>query len=101
MDRRKQLHSELLTIGVASVHFQPPPNVHLVFPSIVYRRKSIDTISADNRSYKNQTLYQLELIDPNPDTPFVDDLLEKFSMIKHVNNFKSDNLNHDVFDLYY
>lgn len=101
MDRRKLLHDELKTLGAASVHFQPPPSVNLVFPSIVYRRKSTDTISADNINYKKHTLYQVEIIDADPDTDLVDKMLDKFSMCKHVNNFKSDNLNHDVFDLYY
>lgn len=101
MDRRKQLHSELLTIGVQAVHFQPPPSVHLVYPCIVYTRKSTDTVSADNRSYKNMAMYQIELIDPDPDTPYIETILEKFNMIKHVNNFKANNLNHNVFNLYY
>lgn len=100
-DRRKLLHLELVALGTQAVHFQPPPSVKLIYPCIVYRRKSTDSIAADNRNYKNQTLYQIEVIDPNPDTPYVSSLLNSFSMIKHVNNFKSDNLNHDVFDLYY
>ena len=101
MDRRKQLHLKLVALGTQAVHFQPPPSVKLVFPCIVYRRKSTDSIAADNRNYKNIPLYQIELIDPNPDTPYVDSLLNSFSMIKHVNSFPADNLNHYVFDLYY
>ena len=100
-DRRKLLHLELVALGTQAVHFQPPPSVKLIYPCIVYRLKSTDSIAADNRNYKNMKLYQIELIDPNPDNTYVDSLLNSFSMIKHVNTFIADNLNHYIFDLYY
>lgn len=101
MDRRYELHEELLTLGARKTLFQPSPSVQLEYPAIIYTRKSTYTTNADNKVYKGHRLYQIEVIDPNPDTPFVDALLNKFQMIKHVNNFKTSNLNHDVFDLYY
>ena len=101
MDRRHKLHEELLTLGASKTLFQPPPSVQLTYPAIIYTRKSTYTTYADNYAYEAPTFYQVEVIDPNPDTPLVSALLNKFQMIKHVNNFKSSNLNHDVFDLYY
>lgn len=101
MDRRYDLHEELLTLGARKTLFQPPPSVQLEYPAIIYTRKSTYTTNADNKVYKGHRLYQIEVIDPNPDTPLIDALLNKFQMIKHVNNFKTSNLNHDVFDLYY
>lgn len=104
MARRHKLHDELCTLkefGIKKVLFQPPPSVQLEYPAIIYTTKSTYTTNADNKVYTGHRFYQIELIDPDPDTPFIDKLLEMFPMIKHVNNFKTSNLNHDVFDLYY
>lgn len=107
MARRLKLHDELvamnteLQLGVKKILFQPPPSVKLEYPAIIYKRKSTFTTNADNLNYSGHTLYQIEVIDPDPDTPIVSALLNKFKMIKHVNNFETSNLNHDVLDLYY
>lgn len=101
MDRRYELHEALLTLGAKKTLFQPSPSVKLEYPAIIYTRKSTYTTNADNLIYKGHRLYQIEVIDPDPDTPLIDALLNKFQMIKHVNNFKTSDLNHDVFDLYY
>lgn len=107
MDRRHKLHDELKALnaekelGVKTILFQPPPSVQMEYPAIIYTRKSTYTTNADNYTYTGTTFYQIEVVDPNPDSPIVPALLNKFQMIKHVNNFKVSNLNHDVFDLYY
>ena len=101
MTRRQKLHTELLTLGAKKTLFQPPPDAHLEYPAIVYTRKSTFTLAADNKNYTGHTYYQIEVIDANPDSTLVAALLDKFQMIKHVNNFKTNNLNHDVFNLYY
>lgn len=101
MDRRHNLHEELVSLGAKKTLFQPPPSVQLEYPAIIYTTKSTYTTNADNKVYTGHRFYQIELIDPDPDTPLIDALLNKFSMIKHVNNFKTSNLNHNVFDLYY
>lgn len=101
MGRRHKLHEELESLGAKKTLFQPPPSVQLEYPAIIYTIKSTYTTNADNRVYTGHRFYQIELIDPDPDTPLIDALLNKFKMIKHVNNFKTSNLNHNVFDLYY
>lgn len=105
MDRRHELHDEIVALatefGVKKVLFQPPPNVQMVYPAIVYSKKSTYTTNADNKVYTSDRFYQVTVIDGDPDTPLIDALLNKFQMIKHVNNFVESNLYHDVFDLYY
>lgn len=107
MGRRHKLHDELkamnaeLELGVKKILFQPPANTQLEYPAIVYTRKSTYTTNADNLNYTAHAFYQIEVIDPDPDSPIIPALLNKFKMIKHVNDFKTSNLNHDVFDLYY
>ena len=41
MDRRYDLHEELLTLGAKKTLFQPPPSVQLEYPAIIYTRKSV------------------------------------------------------------
>ena len=101
MTRRQKLHTELKALGARKTLFQPPPDVLLEYPAIIYTRKSTYTMAADNKNYTGTTYYQIEVIDPDPDSTLVAALLDKFQMIKHVNNFKTNNLNHDVFNLYY
>lgn len=101
MTRRQKLHTELKALGARKTLFQPPPDVLLEYPAIIYTRKSTYTTAADNKNYTGHTYYQIEVIDPDPDSTLVAALLDKFQMIKHVNNFKTNNLNHDVFNLYY
>ena len=101
MTRRQKLHTELLKLGARKTLFQPPPNTLLEYPAIIYTRKSTFTMNADNKNYTGHTHYQIKVIDPDPDSALVPALLNKFQMIKHVNNFKANELNHDVFDLYY
>lgn len=101
MDRRLQLQTLLEEIlGSDEVHFQPPPEVTMVYPAIVYGRDGASRISADNAGYRRVQRYQVTLIDRNPDNPAV----EKLGLLPRcsdVRSFKADGLNHDVFELYY
>lgn len=102
MDSRLELHSKLLELMEGNnVYFQPPESIKLQYPCIVYSRRSGNTKYADNYPYKYKTEYQLTLIDKDPDTKFVTKLAMAFPMIRHSNFFVSENLNHDVFALFY
>lgn len=81
-------------------YFQPPPNVELKYECIVYERSKIQATHADNRPYLLHDRYQLTLIYEDPDS----DLPRKIAslpMCAHDRHFTADNLNHDVFTLYY
>lgn len=80
-------------------HFQPPPNVKLVYPAIVYNLQDIPTIRADNRLYKYDRLYTLTLMDKRPNSPLVDKLME-LSTIEFDRSFRSGDLNHWVYTIY-
>lgn len=101
MANRTDLQTTLETIlGSRNVYFQPPESVKLKYPAIVYERDDIHKVNADNQLYFREHRYSVILIDKNPDSEFVDKLiaLPKCSFSRH---FVSDNLNHDVFELYY
>lgn len=102
MGRRLNLHEELCEVlGSKRVYFQPPENVKLEYPCIIYSRSSIDTRYANNKVYRYTYAYELMVIGDDPDETISDALLNHFSMIRHGRHFVSDNLNHDTFILYY
>lgn len=101
MDRRLQLQNLLMSIlGSNNVYFQPPASVRLEYPCIVYTRKNIDQIKADNIDYVRHTQYTVTLIGQNPESDIVDKILD-IPYCRYDRFFASNGLNHDVFSLYY
>lgn len=101
MGQRLLLHEKLKSVmGANLVYFQPPANVQMKFPCLVYERSRADTKFADNRPYLHKTRYTLTVIDRNPDSEFLDPISE-LPMCVHRTFFTADNLNHDVYDIYF
>ena len=100
--RRLELHEKLIDIlGSRNVYFQPPSNVQMKYPCIVYQRSTGDTQFADNVGYKFTKRYQIILIDKNPDNNEVINKLTMLPMCTYDRHYTADNLNHDTFNLYY
>lgn len=70
------------------------------YPCIVYRRTDIDTSFADDNPYICNKRYQVTVIDPNPDS-LIPDKVVKLPKCSFDRHFTADNLNHDVYNLYY
>jgi hypothetical protein len=87
-------------LGSRNVYFQPPASVHMKYPAIVFSRGGIDNIHANDAVYNQFYPYEVTVIDPHPDSEIVKKI-SKLPMCKWNRHFKSDNLNHDVFTLYY
>lgn len=87
-------------LGSRNVYYQPPESIKMKYPAIVYSRKNIDNLHADNSVYKQSNAYELTVIDKNPDSEIVEKI-SRLSTCKFDRHYKSDNLNHDVFTLYY
>lgn len=94
-----QKHLEAI-LGSRNVYFQPPESVHMQYPAIVYSRNRIENEHADNLVYKNDTSYTVIVIDKNPDSEIVAHV-SNLPLCRHERHYTSDNLNHDVFTLYY
>lgn len=99
---RRQLFHEILctALGSRNVYYQPPESIKMEYPAIVYDRKPIEKIHADNTAYKLNQSYRVVLIDRRPDSPIVDNLI-RLPYSSHVSNYRADNLAHDVFEIYY
>jgi hypothetical protein len=99
MGQRLQLH-QLLETFTPNVYFQPPTNVQLEYPCIIYKRDFAETKFADDRPYNHRKRYMVIIIDPDPDS----EIPEKVAAmpLSLFNRFyTADNLNHDVFNVYY
>lgn len=82
------------------VYFQPPENFKMVYPCIVYERSGIDARFANDAPYSHMKSYTITVIDKNPDT-LIPDKVAMLPMCRFDRHFVSDNLNHDVFKIYY
>lgn len=101
MGQRLQLQSILETLlGTEYVYFQPPASVEMQYPCIVYHRDTADTRYADDIPYRRTKQYQVTVIDRNPDS-LIPDKVAQLPLCKHRRTFPANNLNHDVFALYF
>ena len=101
MADRLDLQSKLeKLLGNRNVYYQPPVNLSMNYPAIRYTKTDIRTNFADDRVYTKRNGYELIVIDRNPDNPVIDKLLE-VPYCSFNRHYVSDNLNHDVFTLYY
>lgn len=101
MSDRLELDALLREIlGSNNTYFQPPESIKMRYPAIVYSRNGIFNQHANNGVYNQSTEYQLIVIDKDPDSEIVKkiSMLPKCTFDRHYN---TDNLNHDVFTIYY
>lgn len=100
MGRPRNELQDILEAICPNVYFQPPANVQMTYPAIVYERSRADTKHADNRPYTVTKQYDLQLISRNPDEGIFE-ALAALPMCAHERFFVVDNLNHDVFSIYF
>lgn len=101
MGQRQDLHDILVdALGSNAVYFQPPPKVSLTYPCIIYKRERSETVFSDNVPYALDKQYQITVIDRDPDS-VIPDKIAMLPTARHDRTFTADNLNHDVFTLYF
>ena len=101
MVRRLKLHEVLCEVlGTRSVYYNPPESVRINYPAIVYSRKDIDNIHADDSVYGQTRVYEVTVIDEDPDSEIVGKV-SRLPSCRFDRHFVSDNLNHDTFTLYF
>lgn len=101
MDRRLKLQTLLETLlGTRNVYFQPPENIKMKYPAIVYQRDNNWSEFASNLPYAHKKRYQVTVIDTNPDSS-IPDKVRRLPLASFSRHFVADNLNHDVYNLYF
>jgi hypothetical protein len=94
------LLEELSGYGEANVHFQPPSKTELNYPCIVYGMAAPDVKHADNQPWRHTPGYQVTVISRKPE----ESVLAKFAALplcKFSTAFKTDNLNHTVYNIFF
>lgn len=82
-----------------NIYFQPPQNISLKYPCIIYSPGGYNKKSADNIAYNMVKYYSVTLIDRNPDSILADELA-KLPMSRFDVFFVNDNLNHWHYNIY-
>jgi hypothetical protein len=101
MGSRLDLQTKLETLlGNQNVYYQPPASVRMNYPAIVYSRSNIENRHADDDVYMQAYFYEVIVIDEDPDSEVVENI-SKLPGCRFDRHYTSDNLNHDVFTLYY
>lgn len=87
-------------LGSKNVYFQPPASVNMKYPAIRYNLRGFDQDKANNITYILQRSYEGVLIDRNPESEFVEKLLQ-LPYCSLEKPYVVDNLYHFPFTLYY
>jgi hypothetical protein len=99
MGQRLDLQTLLETLA-PNVYFQPPDNMQIQYPCIVYQRYRALSEFADNNVYNRVVSYQVTVIDPDPDS-LIPAKVGALPLCTTNRNFVAGNLNHDVYTLYF
>lgn len=96
---RDLLHLLRKAVDHDRVYFQPPENLKLGYPAIVFHLTKIKVDHADDVPYKGAREYMITLISKDPEP----DALEKILKIPYTtldSTYISDGMNHFVFTSY-
>jgi len=99
MGQRLQLH-QLLETFVDNVYFQPPANIHLIYPCIIYKRDFADTKFADDIPYNHRLRYMVTVVDRDPDSD-IPGKVASIPMSLFNRFYTADDLNHDVYTVFF
>ena len=99
MSRRLKLHERLLGI-LPDAYFQPPGNVRMKYPCILYKRAGADAKRADDGIHRATQSYTVTVIDRDPESP-ASAKVAALPMCRYDRSYAADGLNHDVYTLYF
>jgi len=98
---RSQLDLQNIFLAITpNVYFQPPETYKMVYPCIRYQRNKINSKYSNNKMYTNTVGYMVTVIDPNPNSLILEKLL-RLPLCIFDRHYTQENLNHDVYNLYY
>jgi hypothetical protein len=99
--RRLELQARLeALLGSSNVYFQPPPGHEILYPCIIYKRDNVSVDFANNFGYRFAQRYQVMYISRTPDSDMVE-TIARLPQCLYGRFYVAQNLNHDVFNLYY
>ncbi len=98
--QREKLHEILVGI-CGNAYFQPPSNIVMKYPCVVYDKSDEDTVYANNKRYKKTSVYNLTVMDRDPESTLTDTLIDTFDYCGYNTSYVSDNIHQTSLTLYY
>lgn len=99
--RRLAVHEMLCkTLGSENVYYQPPSDVHMSYPCIRYELDDAYGPNANNHRYLTNLRYNVTFITSDPTSEIVR-YLNELTYCSLNRSYKSDNLYHYVYTLFY
>lgn len=96
---RDLLHLLRKAVDHDRVYFQPPENLKLGYPAIVFHLTKIKVDHADDVPYKGAREYMITLISRDPEPDALEEIL-KIPYTTLDSTYISDGMNHFVFTSY-
>lgn len=95
--------NDILTeiIGNDHVYYQPPEDVKIEYPCIVYKLVVPYIRRADNKIYTYMDCYDLTVISEDPYNTIARSILDRFQYCSLGSRYLGDGLYHDPLTLYY
>lgn len=99
--KRLTFHQKLKDfLKIKNVYFQPPESFKMAYPCAVYMISGDSTRFANNRLYYDKVLYQVSIIDRDPDSALFHKM-RRFRYSRFVRHFVASNLHNWIFNVYY
>lgn len=100
-DRRLELHEVLCEIlGSRFAYYQPPANVSMQYPCIIYSLNQIGSKYADDFAYNQRKAYIVTVVDRDPDSE-IPDKVGALPLCSFDRHYVVDNLHHYAYKLYF
>lgn len=96
---RDLLHMLRQAVQYDRVYFQPPENLKIEYPAIVFHLSKIEIDHASDVPYKGAKEYSVTLITKDPEPDVIDEIL-KIPYSSLDTTYISDGMNHFVFTVY-
>lgn len=99
MLNRLYLQQELEKL-VEHVYYNPPPNIQMNYPCIVYSKSKLSTVKANDQIYKAWQAYNVTYISKDSDSSIPYDILKHFPYAAYGNELRIDNLYQTTITIY-
>lgn len=96
LEFQKLLEEKLPNVDV---YFQPPSNIRMTYPAIVYSIRDVNKMTANNAVFHIEYFYEVIAISRDPDDPMLD-VLSLMPTSSFDRSYISDGLYHNVFSIY-
>lgn len=100
MGNRIELHSELIQFS-SNVYFQPPSDIRMVYPCIVYNLKSMDINHANDKIYKYKKEYTVTIMSKDPEDLTAENVILHFPYARPGDKFMVEGIYQTPVTLYY